>query len=420
MARPSWPSPLLRRRSPLRAVRRPLVLPSLGLSTSCPAGLAWRGLLSWGCQRSPLHRHRHAVSTPGDAVAPKSGHPADPRGAPSGGSASPSARRCHSPDSFRPCRSSRLRRFAPPRAFQVCCTLKPIVGFATFQVLRASCAPRTADLELSLSPDRTAVAATLAGAPPAAPPRPLSPEGSKVCGVATSCAPVSVEPSPVARHPSELSPHRQLCRVNRLRRAALRPSLPARGTRAFRCVWSVSRPLETGHRGRCLLAVVPGSDPAHVHSPRARCFVQAGRLRSPDLKAFVHRRVRCDIPAFPPGAARCSLGLRPSRVCGRGMAAVLHPARCVRCTPRRTPRRPSWASRDPSVLAPGRGPSSRRTGTSGESVRIRRATFSGFPSGEAVAESGDPTSASSRRSAGPEGPTRSTTSSGISFLAFAR
>jgi hypothetical protein len=42
----------------------------------------------------------------------------------------PSARSCHSPDVFRPCRSSRLRRFAPPGTFQVCCTLIPIVGFA--------------------------------------------------------------------------------------------------------------------------------------------------------------------------------------------------------------------------------------------------------------------------------------------------
>jgi hypothetical protein len=46
------------------------------------------------------------------------------------GAWSPSVRRCHLPDSFRPCRSSRLRRFAPPRAFQVCCALVPIVGFA--------------------------------------------------------------------------------------------------------------------------------------------------------------------------------------------------------------------------------------------------------------------------------------------------
>jgi len=45
----------------------------------------------------------------------------------------PSARRCHSPGSFRPCRSSRLRRFAPQYFVQVCCALQPTMGFATFQ-----------------------------------------------------------------------------------------------------------------------------------------------------------------------------------------------------------------------------------------------------------------------------------------------
>jgi hypothetical protein len=45
----------------------------------------------------------------------------------------PSARRCHAPDSFRPCRSSRLRRFSPLGAVQVCCTLQPTMGFATFR-----------------------------------------------------------------------------------------------------------------------------------------------------------------------------------------------------------------------------------------------------------------------------------------------
>lgn len=46
-----------------------------------------------------------------------------------------SARSCHTPDSFRPCRSSRLRRFAPLNTLQVCCTLHPTMGFTTFQIL---------------------------------------------------------------------------------------------------------------------------------------------------------------------------------------------------------------------------------------------------------------------------------------------
>jgi hypothetical protein len=48
----------------------------------------------------------------------------------------PSALDRHVQDSFRPCRSSRLRRVAPRAALQVCCTLQPIMGFATFQAWR--------------------------------------------------------------------------------------------------------------------------------------------------------------------------------------------------------------------------------------------------------------------------------------------
>jgi len=51
----------------------------------------------------------------------------------------PSVRICHNPDSFRPCRFSRLRRFSPRFALQVCCTLLPAMGFATFPVLAGSC-----------------------------------------------------------------------------------------------------------------------------------------------------------------------------------------------------------------------------------------------------------------------------------------
>jgi len=46
----------------------------------------------------------------------------------------PSAWSCQAPCSFRPCRSSRLRRFPPLRAVQVCCTLQPVMGFARFRV----------------------------------------------------------------------------------------------------------------------------------------------------------------------------------------------------------------------------------------------------------------------------------------------
>jgi hypothetical protein len=40
------------------------------------------------------------------------------------------------PCTFRPCRSSRLRRFTPRYPLQVCCTLQPVIGFAVFRVTR--------------------------------------------------------------------------------------------------------------------------------------------------------------------------------------------------------------------------------------------------------------------------------------------
>jgi hypothetical protein len=71
-------------------------------------------------QRSPLRQYRCRVSTPGWAEA------------------RPSARSCQTPDAFRPCRSSRLRRFTPLDTLQVCCTLHPAMGFAMFPVCPGS------------------------------------------------------------------------------------------------------------------------------------------------------------------------------------------------------------------------------------------------------------------------------------------
>lgn len=50
--------------------------------------------------------------------------------------AHPSARGCQPPRSFRPCRSSRLRRFPPCDPLQVCLTLQPVLRFAAFQIFR--------------------------------------------------------------------------------------------------------------------------------------------------------------------------------------------------------------------------------------------------------------------------------------------
>jgi hypothetical protein len=43
-------------------------------------------------------------------------------------------RGCHPRHTFRPCRSSRLRRLSPRRTLQVCCALLPTMGFTTFPV----------------------------------------------------------------------------------------------------------------------------------------------------------------------------------------------------------------------------------------------------------------------------------------------
>jgi hypothetical protein len=65
-------------------------------------------------QRSPLRQYRCRASSPGRAEA------------------RPSARSCQTPGAFRPCRSSRLRRFTPLDTLQVYCTLHPAMGFAMF------------------------------------------------------------------------------------------------------------------------------------------------------------------------------------------------------------------------------------------------------------------------------------------------
>jgi len=60
-------------------------------------------------QRSPLHRHHRVRPL---SVARGSGLP--------------------HPNTFRPCRSSRLRRLPPHTASRVCCTPQPVMGFARF------------------------------------------------------------------------------------------------------------------------------------------------------------------------------------------------------------------------------------------------------------------------------------------------
>lgn len=93
------------------------------------------GLLSWGCQFCPSVDINVKRPLPVSTLARESNLLAwSLLGIrPAGVGFRPSARSCHSPNSFRPCRSSRLRRLAPLDIAQVCCTLQPTMGFATFQ-----------------------------------------------------------------------------------------------------------------------------------------------------------------------------------------------------------------------------------------------------------------------------------------------
>lgn len=100
---------LPRRHVPFRSVRP--------LRTPFPVHLG-RELHSWGSSKIPFHRHH--------------------LGSPLLDEPSLILRRAayQAARSFRPCRSTRLRRFTPPKASQVCCTLQPILGFAVFQSSR--------------------------------------------------------------------------------------------------------------------------------------------------------------------------------------------------------------------------------------------------------------------------------------------
>jgi hypothetical protein len=203
------------------------------------AGPDWAsggGLLSWGCQSSPLHRHQRLASTPSDSAAPKSCRRARSRRNAPSDTGPPSARSCHLPDMFRPCRSSRLRRFAPLGALQVCCTLKPIMGFATLQVGAAVIVSVRGPVPAGAgSPPKRTLGRVPTWFPRGVPWPELSRRRDRIDSEEPARhAPRRREtpqampwPFPVALHPSELSPPRQLSRVNRIRLAALRSPSPS-------------------------------------------------------------------------------------------------------------------------------------------------------------------------------------------------
>ena len=218
-AQPSWPSPLHRRHGPSRAARArfrrrgmpcglPCRLPrSAGSSLGVVKVRPSIGMGAWcPLPAKPLLRRAAARSAPEGAGRATRSH------------LRPGVATLRV--SFRPCRSSRLRRLAPPGTSQVCCTLKPIVGFAMFPVVgSARLLPRGPGAfppEGGASPRGFAV--PCGSAPPCG-------DGALVASRRARCCLV---PFPMARHPSELSPRRQLYRVSRPDRVAPRPPLPSR------------------------------------------------------------------------------------------------------------------------------------------------------------------------------------------------
>jgi hypothetical protein len=84
--------------------------------------------------------------------------------------------------SFRPCRSSRLRRFTPRIAPQVCCTLHPVMGFAAFPAWRSETRRPRQHQPFPSSALHTLQSLPLAVSRTSSP-RPLPPRGSAVSAV---------------------------------------------------------------------------------------------------------------------------------------------------------------------------------------------------------------------------------------------
>jgi hypothetical protein len=76
-----------------------------------------RELLSWGCPSTPLRRHSRSASCPTSSSEDNAA----------------SAQGSHPPNTFRPCRFSRLRRFALHTGSRACCIPLPTMGFARFR-----------------------------------------------------------------------------------------------------------------------------------------------------------------------------------------------------------------------------------------------------------------------------------------------
>jgi len=180
----------------------------------------------------------------------------------------PSARRCHTPDSFRPCRSSRLRRFSPLNTLQVFCALQPTMGFAAFQdpgcrALRSAHKERPARPATWSSFEDSAAVATLL----------LLFASPRSCVHATHRSfrlTRPLDPSPAALHPPKLSPRRNPCHVTVV--VALSPLLPA--------ARSLMRSPVMGDASRFAGSVTLASGPCSFDesvAPSRRCRRQGAR-----------------------------------------------------------------------------------------------------------------------------------------------
>jgi hypothetical protein len=359
----------------------------------------------------PLHRYRCLVSTPSDTAAPKSGHRVDLQGDLPRGAVPLSARSCHLPDSFRPCRSSRLRRFTPPGTSQVCCTLKPIMGFAKLRVVGA--------LWLHLVPtssDRSRCSS---------PPPHRNPEGCPGLDVAEAFA--CALPKTSTEHP----PRRggQETSSNRSRWRSTLRSFPLAVSSLTSTAVRVRTPIASAALGKpeyvgdALRVVRPrGHGPPRnlpsrrwsratqlPYTPRA-VWRGASSTRFLDLKALIRQRVRCDCLRCSKQSPDAPLGFAPRR------SVPTPPCRCesgpAESRSPRTPHRsvcPDFASMPfecrAEARAAGEPTTIRSTADQPLSVQFRRR--------QAASDPADPTNTCSRRSAIPRGIAPDATSSGL-------